>query len=166
MLSAMGTRSKPGSRRTKATPPSATRPAQRRPADGGSASRNTRGNTMHGTAGLSGLVLCLMDLYTGARWGELVGQQRHEYDRERQAIGIQQPLKEIGGQLFKGAAVSAPAATPMARPPQRHGNGHEERRRTRKEEPMLWFPSLRDSLEPGNGNPVQDRIAISSPFES
>lgn len=74
---------------------------------------------LHGTAGLSGLVLCLMDLYTGARWGELAGQQRHEYDRERQAIGIQQPLKEIGGQLFKGGRrvgpgghiEGAPAAT-------------------------------------------------------
>lgn len=50
-------------------------------------------------AGPSGFVLCLMDHYTGARWGELVGQQRHEYDHERRAIGIQEPLKELGGNL-------------------------------------------------------------------
>lgn len=33
--------------------------------------------------GMSGFVVCLMDVYTGARWGELVGQQWHEYDAER-----------------------------------------------------------------------------------
>ena len=32
--------------------------------------------------GKSGFVLCLMDFHTGARWGELVGRQRHEYDSE------------------------------------------------------------------------------------
>lgn len=53
-------------------------------------------------AGLSGFVLCLLDLYTGARWGELVGQQRHEYDAERRAIAIEKPLKEVGGRLLKG----------------------------------------------------------------
>lgn len=57
---------------------------------------------LYTTAGPSGFALCVMDFYTGARWGELVGQQRHEYDREHQAIGIQQPLKEVGGELFKG----------------------------------------------------------------
>lgn len=30
--------------------------------------------------GLGGFTLCLADLYTGCRWSELVGQQRHEYD--------------------------------------------------------------------------------------
>src|SRR4051794_38506259 len=29
---------------------------------------------LYETAGLTGFVLCLLDLYTGARWGELVGQ--------------------------------------------------------------------------------------------
>ncbi|WP_246258191.1 integrase [Amycolatopsis anabasis] len=43
-----------------------------------------------------------MDFYTGGRWGELVGQQRHEYDSERRAIEIRAPLKEIGGRLLKG----------------------------------------------------------------
>ncbi|MBB5152842.1 hypothetical protein [Saccharopolyspora phatthalungensis] len=31
---------------------------------------------------------------------------------------------------------------------------------------MMWFPRLRDTLENSNGGPVQDRIAISSPFAS
>jgi hypothetical protein len=52
--------------------------------------------------GLAGFVLGLLDFYTGARWGELVGQQRHEYDAEGRAIQIREPLKEVGGHLFKG----------------------------------------------------------------
>jgi integrase len=52
--------------------------------------------------GLSGFTLCLLDVYTGARWGELVGQQRHEYDSERRAIAVREPLKEISGKVFKG----------------------------------------------------------------
>jgi hypothetical protein len=36
---------------------------------------------------LQGFVLCLIDFHTGARCGELVGQQRHEYDAEKRAIG-------------------------------------------------------------------------------
>jgi len=52
--------------------------------------------------GIRGFVLCLMDAYTGARWSELVGQQRHEYDSERRDIAIQQPLKEVAGKVFKG----------------------------------------------------------------
>lgn len=51
--------------------------------------------------GLPGFMLCLMDAYTGGRWGELAGQQPHEYDSERRAITIQQPLKEVNGKLFK-----------------------------------------------------------------
>lgn len=52
--------------------------------------------------GLGGFTLCLLDAYTGCRWGELVGQQRHEYDAERRALAIRQPLKEIGGRVLKG----------------------------------------------------------------
>ncbi len=52
--------------------------------------------------GLAGFALGLLDFYTGARWGELVGQQRHEYDAEARAIAIREPLKEVGGKLFKG----------------------------------------------------------------
>jgi hypothetical protein len=52
--------------------------------------------------GRGGFTLCVMDAYTGARWGELVGQQRHEYDSHQQEITIQQPLKEVGGKVFKG----------------------------------------------------------------
>ncbi len=46
--------------------------------------------------------LGLLDFYTGYRWGELVGQQRQEYDNEARAIQTREPLKEIGGRLFKG----------------------------------------------------------------
>lgn len=70
-------------------------------------------------------MLALMDAYTGARWSELAGQQRHEYTRERQAIRIQEPLKEIGGKLFKGGRRVGPggaidrgptASAPTSRP--------------------------------------------------
>ena len=49
--------------------------------------------------GKSGFVLCLMDFYTGARWGELVGRQRHEYDSERRGIESRTPLKEVAGKV-------------------------------------------------------------------
>lgn len=52
--------------------------------------------------GRGGFMLCVMDAYTGARWGELVGQQHHEYDSEQWEITIRQPLKEVGGKVFKG----------------------------------------------------------------
>lgn len=58
--------------------------------------------------GLAGFTLCLLDFYTGGRWGELVGQERHEYDEINRAIGIRHPLKEINGRLLKaGSAVTA-----------------------------------------------------------
>jgi integrase len=51
----------------------------------------------------------LADAYTGGRWGELAGQQPHEYDSERRAITIQQPLKEVNGKLCKaGRRVEGP----------------------------------------------------------
>jgi integrase len=53
-------------------------------------------------AGLSGFVLCLIDLYTGGRWSELIGQQRHEYDSTQRAISIKEPLTEVAGILRKG----------------------------------------------------------------
>lgn len=52
--------------------------------------------------GLGGFTLGLLDFYAGGRWGELVGQQRHEYDAELRAIQIREPLKEVGGHLYKG----------------------------------------------------------------
>ena len=69
--------------------------------------------------GLGGFTLCLVDVYTGGRWGELAGQQRHEYDAQKKAIGIQAPLKEAGGVLKKhGKAIGetdAVASTPPSR---------------------------------------------------
>lgn len=70
--------------------------------------------------GLGGFVLCVMDAYTGGRWGELAGQQRHEYDRDRRAIAIWQPLKEVSGKLFKAAWKSSPTGV-VSRPCRRVG---------------------------------------------
>ncbi|GAA2801576.1 integrase [Saccharopolyspora taberi] len=57
---------------------------------------------LYRSAGPAGFVLAVLDAYTGGRRSELTGQQRHEYNYERQAIRIDLPLKEIGGKLFKG----------------------------------------------------------------
>ncbi|WP_229371374.1 integrase [Umezawaea beigongshangensis] len=58
-------------------------------------------------AGLAGFTLCLLDFCTGARWGELVGQQRHEYDEIGRAIAIRKPLKEINGKVSKAGVLTA-----------------------------------------------------------
>ncbi|GLZ43629.1 integrase [Actinokineospora sp. NBRC 105648] len=71
--------------------------------------------------GISGFTLCLFDVYTGARWGELAGQQRHEYDEQTKEISVQAPLKEVGGTLKKyGTALvdTVPSPQPTRR---RHG---------------------------------------------
>lgn len=52
--------------------------------------------------GLSGLMLGLLDAYTGGRWGELAGQTLSEYDEIKSAIAVFEPLKEVDGRLFKG----------------------------------------------------------------
>jgi hypothetical protein len=83
--------------------------------------------------GLGGFTLCLMDLYTGGRWGELAGQHRHEYSAEQKAIAIREPLKEIGGTLLKGArpangAVDETVITPAAS--RRRGKGRQGRTKT------------------------------------
>lgn len=62
--------------------------------------------------GLSGFTLCLADLYTGARWSELVGQQRHEYDAVNKAIRIKEPLKEVNGKVTKGGDLAAAQVMP------------------------------------------------------
>jgi integrase len=52
--------------------------------------------------GLNGFVLCLMDLYTGGRWGELVGQQAHE-------LPVPVPTRRRGRQ--KRGRTKTPAGT-------------------------------------------------------
>ena len=82
--------------------------------------------------GMSGFVLCLMDFYTGARWGELVGQQRHVYDSERRGIEIRSPLKEVGGKVYKGGRKSDDHhADGRQRPPTRRGNSRPKKGRTK-----------------------------------
>lgn len=74
--------------------------------------------------GLSGFMLCVMNLYTGARWGELAGQQRGEYDRTKRSIEIREPLKEVAGRLTKGMATAATDCQPSnARPRRRVRRG-------------------------------------------
>jgi integrase len=85
--------------------------------------------------GLSGFVLCLMDFYTGGRWGELTGQQRHEYDAEKRAIAIREPLKEISGRLLKGgrpaeASREDQTAPTPAQPTSRRGKSKKGRTKT------------------------------------
>ncbi len=67
--------------------------------------------------GVGGFTLCLLDVYTGARWGELAGQQRHEYDDQSKEISVQAPLKEVGGTLKKHgtALVDVPPPQPARR---------------------------------------------------
>jgi hypothetical protein len=82
--------------------------------------------------GMSGFVLCLMDFSTGARWGELVGQQRHEYDSERRGIEIRTPLKEVGGKVCKGGRKSDDHhSDDRQRPPTRRGNSRPKEGRTK-----------------------------------
>ncbi|WP_331281572.1 integrase [Saccharothrix sp. NRRL B-16314] len=76
--------------------------------------------------GLSGFTLCLLDFYTGGRWSELVGQERHEYDESERAITIRYPLKEVNGKLLK-AGVEVSHDRPTARP----DVGHITPRRTK-----------------------------------
>jgi Phage integrase family. len=57
---------------------------------------------LHQLGSHSDFVLCLMASYTGARWGELAGQTRAEYDRVNRAIRIIEPLTETAGVLAKG----------------------------------------------------------------
>jgi hypothetical protein len=89
--------------------------------------------------GLGGFTLCLTDFYTGARGGELAGQQRHEYDAQKKAIAIQAPLKEVGGTLKKcGKTIAATTAT-VAAPPSRRRRGVAARKgRTKTPAGMRW----------------------------
>lgn len=76
--------------------------------------------------GLSGFTLCVLDFYTGGRWSEPVGQERHEYDEAERAIIVRFPLKEVNGKLFK---VSAEVS--HERPSSRPEVGHVTPRRTK-----------------------------------
>lgn len=90
---------------------------------------------LYHSAGPAGFVIAVVDAYTGARWSELAGQQRHEYNRERRAIRIEEPLKEIGGKLFKGGRRIGPGGvnadggpSPGKRKTSRPGKGKKKGR--------------------------------------
>jgi integrase len=85
--------------------------------------------------GARGFLLCVLDAYTGGRWGELAGQQRHEYDGERRALVIQYPLKEVSGKLFKYGGViddaaNHPVDSAQRSPGGRRGRGKQGRTKT------------------------------------
>lgn len=89
--------------------------------------------------GLGGFTLCLADFYTGARWGELAGQQRHEYDELKKTIGIQAPLKEVGGVVKKYGKAVAESETVVPAPPSRRRRGAAARRgRTKTPAGTRW----------------------------
>ncbi|MEN3267159.1 tyrosine-type recombinase/integrase [Pseudonocardia sp.] len=91
--------------------------------------------------GLGGLMLCLLDFYTGGRWGELAGQMNHEYDQVNKAIGVFEPLKEVDGRLMKGGT-DVTALDPFA---PRQQSGRRKRRikkgaRTKSPAGERWVP--------------------------
>jgi hypothetical protein len=89
--------------------------------------------------GLGGFTLCLVDVYTGARWGELAGQQRHEYDAQKKAIAIQAPLKEVGGVLKKHGQAIAETEPVVPAPPSRRRRGAAARKgRTKTPAGTRW----------------------------
>jgi hypothetical protein len=89
--------------------------------------------------GLGGFTLCLIDVYTGGRWGELAGQQRHEYDAQKKAIGIQAPLKEVGGVLKKyGNAIAETDAVASAPPSRRRRGAAARKGRTKTPAGTRW----------------------------
>lgn len=65
--------------------------------------------------GLSGFTLCLVGAYTGARWSEIVGQERHEYREADHALEIRFPLKEVNGKLLKAGVEASQDAPTFAR---------------------------------------------------
>lgn len=80
---------------------------------------------LYETAGMCGFVLCLLDAYTGGRWGELAGQTPDEYDPDKAAISLHRPLKEVAGKLVKDGQVLTAETTvaPGSRRPRRKRSG-------------------------------------------
>ncbi|MFC0107962.1 tyrosine-type recombinase/integrase [Kibdelosporangium aridum] len=87
--------------------------------------------------GLSGFVLCLADLYTGCRWSELAGQQKHEYDEINKAIGVLAPLKEVGGVLKKYGKTILETEIPTP-PPGRQRGAAARKGRTKTPAGTRW----------------------------
>ncbi|MFI9389162.1 tyrosine-type recombinase/integrase [Kutzneria sp. NPDC052558] len=81
--------------------------------------------------GLTGFTLCLADHYTGARWSELVGQQRHEYDSDTKCIAIREPLKEVSGAVSKGGVIVRADVPPPAVGAARRSRGSKKGGRTK-----------------------------------
>ncbi|WP_236808331.1 nitrilase-related carbon-nitrogen hydrolase [Amycolatopsis albispora] len=103
--------------------------------------------------GLGGFTMCLLDAYTGARWRELVGQQRHEYDPEGSRIRICAPLKEVSGKVFKGGSLAMRAEGATSHPtPTRPGRRRRKGKKGRTMTPAgtRWGPAAehRDVLRP------------------
>ncbi|MCO1575471.1 site-specific integrase [Crossiella sp. SN42] len=60
--------------------------------------------------------LAVTGFYSGARWGELVGQLRKEYDAAAWTLHLTAPLQEVNGHLFKkGVSADQAPALPAKR---------------------------------------------------
>lgn len=66
---------------------------------------------LHETFGHAGLVLTLMNGYTGARWSELVVLRPHDYDEINHAFPVRTPLRETAGKL----EIAEKAKTPVGK---------------------------------------------------
>lgn len=64
---------------------------------------------LHHTFGYRGLVLALMNAYTGARWSELVVLRPHDYDEVNRAIPVRTPLREVAGAMEVAKKPKTPA---------------------------------------------------------
>ncbi|MFG1819818.1 tyrosine-type recombinase/integrase [Kribbella sp. NPDC049174] len=100
--------------------------------------------------GLSGLLLGLLDAYTGARWGELAGQTIPEYDEVKKAIAVFEPLKEIDGRLFKGGTGVTERTTPELADGRRRPRRAKRSARTKSPASERWVqlpPSIASIYE-------------------
>ncbi len=105
--------------------------------------------------GLRGFALCVLNLYTGARWSELVGQKRHEYDPVGKTITIRHPLRETAGKVAK-------ASQTAAGPP----DSSRVRRRRRKASTATKTPAgARTVLLPPSIAEVYERLLASHDHE-
>jgi integrase len=100
--------------------------------------------------GLSGLMLGLLDGYTGGRWGELAGQTSPEYDALRRAIAVFEPLKEVDGRLFKSGTDVTDRVSPSFEPGGRRPRRIKRNARTKSAAGERWVqlpPSIATMYE-------------------
>jgi hypothetical protein len=101
--------------------------------------------------GLTGFTLCLADFYSGGRWGELVGQERHDYDEVNRTTCVRYPSRRSTGRSSRAASTSQPPRRHRGRASSRSHRGGERaskpagRRRRRARGGSSCHPALRCS---------------------